>query len=725
MSNDIKYYYDVINTKWWYYDVLSGEWRECEEEEKEEGGATEVGDGEGTGGESGKQNYETNNTHNEGKESMEWGGASYVEYEKECDNGYVSEVCRKNEEKKHPCKNKDEWVKIEDTDNVFTNIPKSSNREIKGKESTSNSSFFPKLSKNDAAENFGNVPTKDKNNNLYTFKNSMTNYKHEDNTEYSEARRNPYEQGGIAYGVEKGEGAMYRNENEGVYDENGIYYYNGGRYHDDNGIYYDENGVCYDYRGVYYDYCGTYCDKNGTYEDNDKHYYEHDGEHNNGETKLVDNSQQRTGIDAYENLARNYYYCYGEDEHEQKALTEHSQEKQTAIRSIACVGWDKHAANNTPEEFQEHVGQKNNNSNKVESHDGGHCGDQENRDGCVGYEDCDGCCGYNGCDGCCGYDDCDGCCDYENCDACYDYENCDACDGYENCDACDGYENCDACDVYENSNACDDYLDCCTGNGAGVEEFPPGREKSHGEEAPANGEEIKRKDSIDSCSVSSGESNRLSERINSLLNHSSSNLSLSKKDSSTILENLLSRSFTKSDHLNSINTMERESIDGRETKAGIGGKGNKVNFREGDEIECNRKNVRDKEGKEKSSEENSESLDNDNETTYVPFVRRATRTLTFKGQGGLAGCLKVFQEKKKELMSSPSNELNDMEIKIANLKRRARELAKRYKTKNQSTAVQEKEGQEKIKFEDIVLQVQKQKKQLQEKENGENRKSPS
>ncbi|SBT82422.1 conserved Plasmodium protein, unknown function [Plasmodium ovale] len=710
MSNDIKYYYDVINTKWWYYDVLSGEWKECEEEEKEEGGAREVADGEGAGGDSGEQNYETNDTHNEGKESVEWGGASYVDYEKEYDNGYVGEVCRKNEETKHPCKNKDEWAKAENTDNVFTNILNSSNREIKGKESTSNSSFFPNSSKNDGAENFGNILTKKENNNLYTFKNNMTNYKHEDDTEYSEARRNPYEQRGIAYDVEKGEGALYRNENEGVYDENGIYYYNGGRYNDDNGIYYDENGVCYDNSGVYYDYCGTYCDKNGTYEDNDKHYYEHDDEHNNGETNLVDNSQQRTGTDAYENLARNYYYCYGEDEHEQKAFIEPSKEKKTAISSIACVGWDKHAASNTPEEIKEHVDQKNNNSHKAEHRDGGHCGDQENRDGCVGYEDCDGCCGYNGCDGCCGYDDCDGCCDYENCDAC---------DGYENCDACDGYENCDACD------ACDGYLDCCAGNAAGVEDFPPGRENSHGEEAPTNGDKIKRKDSIDSCSISSGESNQLSERINSLLNHSSSNLSLSKKDSSTILENLLSRSFTKSDHLNSINTMERESDDGRETKAGIGGKGNKVNFQESGEIECNRNNVRDKEGKGKSSEENSESIDNDNETTYVPFVRRATRTLTFKGQGGLAGCLKVFQEKKKELMSSSSNEVNDMEIKIANLKRRARELAKRYKTKNQSTAVQEKEGQEKIKFEDIVFQVQKQKKQLQEKENGENRKSPS
>lgn len=103
----------------------------------------------------------------------------------------------------------------------------------------------------------------------------------------------------------------------------------------------------------------------------------------------------------------------------------------------------------------------------------------------------------------------------------------------------------------------------------------------------------------------------------------------------------------------------------------------------------------------------------------APLVRRATRSLTFKDQGGLSGCLKVYLEKKNELMASSSNEGTNsiMEIKMANLKRRARELARRYRIKkgiiDENQAKEEEEEQEypgMTKFEKLMIQVQKQKK---------------
>ncbi|SCM26234.1 conserved Plasmodium protein, unknown function [Plasmodium chabaudi chabaudi] len=216
-----------------------------------------------------------------------------------------------------------------------------------------------------------------------------------------------------------------------------------------------------------------------------------------------------------------------------------------------------------------------------------------------------------------------------------------------------------------------------------------------------------RKASSSFNSQCSKDSNELSEKINSLLKYSSNNFSKSQEDSSVILENLLSRSYTRADYLNSINNSEKKNkIDGDESLQKNGSKINNNN-------NANKENA--PKAKKNSFNENNDPLYNDSETNCVPFVRRATRKLTFKNQGGLAGCLKLVHEKKKELLSSAQNDVNDMEIKIANFKRRARELAQRYKTKNKSANDQTKAVPEKVRFEDIVLQAQKQKKELQEK----------
>ncbi|CDU20615.1 conserved Plasmodium protein, unknown function [Plasmodium yoelii] len=217
----------------------------------------------------------------------------------------------------------------------------------------------------------------------------------------------------------------------------------------------------------------------------------------------------------------------------------------------------------------------------------------------------------------------------------------------------------------------------------------------------------------------SKDSNELSEKINSLLKYSSNNFSNNHEDSSVILENLLSRSYTRSDYLNSINMIEKKNkIEHNDSLHKSNSKTEDIiDVINSDKInDNNNSNIEDGiKTKQNSFSENSDPLYNDNEIDCIPFVRRATRKLTFKNQGGLSGCLKLVHEKKKELLSSAQNDVNDMEIKIANFKRRARELAQRYKTKNKSSNDQTKSASEKVRFEDIVFQAQKQKKELQEK----------
>ncbi|KNG77660.1 hypothetical protein PFMG_03738 [Plasmodium falciparum IGH-CR14] len=258
-----------------------------------------------------------------------------------------------------------------------------------------------------------------------------------------------------------------------------------------------------------------------------------------------------------------------------------------------------------------------------------------------------------------------------------------------------------------------------------------------------NKEEIQKKNSANSrdSSPSSCGSNKLSERINSLINesysihsltpqhrsyltnssyyyhsnHYYSNNSLSKRGSSNLIENLLSHSGTKSDNFQSFN--EAENNDGKDNHTEetiMNKKTSKVNF---ENIKDSKEQTFDKNKKAYKENEESNINHETNDTSEIPFVRRATRTLTFKNQGGLTGCLKTVHKKKQELMLSSPNGVSDIDIKIANLKRRARELAQRYKSKEYSNHDQEKNENMKTKFEDIVFQAQKQKREIQQMQN--------
>ncbi|VWU50037.1 hypothetical protein HEP_00199000 [Hepatocystis sp. ex Piliocolobus tephrosceles] len=213
-------------------------------------------------------------------------------------------------------------------------------------------------------------------------------------------------------------------------------------------------------------------------------------------------------------------------------------------------------------------------------------------------------------------------------------------------------------------------------------------------------------------------SHSISERIERLMSHSSTNSSVLSKSNSQKLDSLIQHSFSKPDHSNSMNTSENE-------KKNVGTGNINNNDREYVIVKNNDTNIEIKGLETKENKNNTESdnefsdtLTDDNVSSYVPFVRRTTRTLTFKGAGGLNGCLRIYQKKKNELLeASGSKEINDIEIRMANFRRRARELAKKYRQKNETeedTKDNKEDGKEdtnkpKMKFEDIVFQLQKNK----------------
>lgn len=128
-------------------------------------------------------------------------------------------------------------------------------------------------------------------------------------------------------------------------------------------------------------------------------------------------------------------------------------------------------------------------------------------------------------------------------------------------------------------------------------------------------------------------------------------------------------------------------------------------------------------GEQGANEKNEDDVDMD--AISVPFVRRATRKLTFKDQGGLSGCIKVFLQKKNELIAEAATKgedatTRDLDIKMANLKRRARELAKRYRTRGTSGNDRDKQNADPAeeskgdRFLKLVLEVQKKNKEMKE-----------
>ncbi|SCO69847.1 conserved Plasmodium protein, unknown function [Plasmodium vivax] len=718
MPNDTRYYYDVINTKWWYFDTLSGGWRECEEEAATEEAAEYAAEEEVTA-ESAKNCEEKKSHKYHGYRNVDkWNERNYKNHPQHVMNGRVETKKGKRSENKlhnYACTPRKTSKANSESSNAASNTKhysfKSNAKQHKHGNLLEHNETYDYSYEDDG---HGKYPNGDAEENSYGesgehygesgehYGESGEHYgesgghydesgRHYDESgghydesggKYDEAGEHHDESGGNydeqwgyydEYGGYYDEYGGYYDEQGGYYDKNGFYYDGSGEYYDESGVYkgehgmyYDENGGCYDENGHLYDgseehgeASGEHCeesgehhnDKGGHHDDNDKHYYEDGSENAKGVTHKVE------GGGRLEKGARRHVHNY--DDKVSKDFA--------ASRS-----------------YLPQPGKTSNLRKSNESSRGDH-GDGNKSDG-HGSRKSDGYGSHKS-------------------------------DGHGSRKS-DGH----------GSRKSDGHGSRKSDNKSEQRCNSPDKEKTSYDDLMKDMAEKKKKKTLHSMSSGDSEnSDKLSERINSLLNHSSSNLSLlCKKDSSTILENLLSRSFTKSDHFNSINTIERASEDGKDENKGANKlikRKTKVNFDEMYRAEYNGGKEQMGKGSDlshgsvNSAGNNADRSDkgNDTETSYVPFVRRATRTLTFKNQGGLAGCLKVFQEKKKELMSSTGSDVSDMEIKIANLKRRARELAQRYKTKNQSTGDQLKSDQIKTKFEELVFLVQQQKKQSHEK----------
>lgn len=271
---------------------------------------------------------------------------------------------------------------------------------------------------------------------------------------------------------------------------------------------------------------------------------------------------------------------------------------------------------------------------------------------------------------------------------------------------------------------------------------------SHKEQENIKHSEVKNEgNETNSSSNVTGSSNNVDDKINSLLN-SSTKSHLQSLSSARLLDKLISRSrsFSKMGKNSKENNSENDLSDAEKMKSAQSK--DTLTDEDTEENENTEKKKKYKgqvhfslsstnERESKSSieencppeeqgtdEKNKDDVDMD--AISVPFVRRATRKLTFKDQGGLSGCIKVFLQKKNELIAeavtkgeeAPSQEID---IKMANLKRRARELAKRYKSrgtsgndrdkKEDSETVVENKGDRFLK---LVLEVQKKNKEMKE-----------
>ncbi|EUD68950.1 hypothetical protein C922_00641 [Plasmodium inui San Antonio 1] len=701
MPNDTRYYYDLINTKWWYFDTPSGGWRECKEEV-----ATEEAPEEEVTAESAK-NCEEKKSHKyeDYKNLDKWNEGNYKNHPQHVMNGKVeTRKGRTLENKLHnyaytPRKNS---KPNSESSNAASNIKhysfKSNIRQHKNGNLLEHNETYDdsyednghgKYANGDAEENSYDESGGHYDESGGPYDESSGHYDesaghYDESAEHYDESAGHYDESAGHYDESAGhydESAGHYDESGGNYAESSGNYNEAGEHCDKNWGYYDEYGGYYDEYGGYYDTYGGYYDKNGLYYDGSGEYYEESGV-NKGENEKY-HDENRVCYD------KNSHLYYGSEEHREASG-----------------------------EYCEESGESHNDK-------GYHHDDNDKRY----YEDCS-----DNEKGITPKDEQGG--RFEKGARKYFHNYYDKVT--KDCAVSRGSLHLPG----KTSNLRETNESSKVYNGEGKKSDDHGSDKSDKESEQSCNSSDKERTSYDdlmkdrakkkkkSCqSISSSDSensDKLSERINSLLNQSSRNLSqLCKNDSSAILENLLSRSFTRSDHLNSINTIEKSSEDGKDENKEANRlikRKTKVNF---DQMYRGENNG-DKEqggggqvshGLVNNAGQNADrsDKDNDTETNYVPFVRRATRKLTFKNQGGLAGCLKVFQEKKKELMSSTTSDVNDMEIKIANLKRRARELAQRYKTKNQTKGDQLKSDQIKTKFEELVFLVQKDKKQSNEK----------
>ncbi|GAW83467.1 hypothetical protein, conserved [Plasmodium gonderi] len=734
MPNDMRYYYDVINTKWWYFDPLYGGWKEFEADMAE--AEEEVTPDDTTGGVDRVSETAKNVKDSEKTKSHKYGGYNNMGTGNRLNNKNHREPiinCNNETKKGIELVNNIKNSTHSQIDDHKTNSESSNiNNHIKHYSFKSNTKQHKYGNKEEYNETYENSHEYNENyispNDYVQESSSLNRYGHNDqNDEHYDEYGDHYDEYGDhcdEYGDHYDESGDHYDESGDHYDECGDHCDENGNHCDESGGYYDENGGYYDENGVYYDEYGGYYDEYGGYYDKSGFYYNEQGEYNDENVAPCSPNgiyyYDEKGL-CYDENGENYnesnthyddkgchlddndkHYCEDnsikthEITHEEERLGKcskryvdiyhHNRINKDFSSRINCSQNLSNNQTNILIKSNERIKGKTENmgpnSSKLESY---FTEEEEERE-VVRSENSTR----------------SGVGDDNKLDK-GERSNTDR----------DGINKNDSHNEYKNENKVEESRNSSDKENSSYDELLKNMEEK---------KKKKKKKKNSFSSKSSGESeecNKLSERINSLLNHSNSNLSiLCKKDSSIILENLLSRSFTKSDHLNSINTIEKGSDDGTGENRSTNKKDKKktkVNFFENYKIEND--SSKEQAGNDSATSNRLASNEDhgDSETSYVPFVRRATRTLTFKNQGGLAGCLKVFQEKKKELMASTTNNVNDVEIKIANLKRRARELAQRYRSKNQHKEDQQKSDQIKAKFEELIFLAHKQKKEPTEK----------
>ncbi|CAD51244.1 hypothetical protein PFAG_02020 [Plasmodium falciparum Santa Lucia] len=661
MSGNVKYYYDIVTSKLYFFDILSVQWKEYNEDTFNDGYA------------------QVNNTskYNE-KDSVDKYSFYNTRHVQHTNKKGYKEIVHKKKDSNNQL--------YELTNNVSNKIMRSGNNLIKKLKESFNISD-PSTSQNDTSNVNAQSEKviKEMSDHIYPSQNDIRNYNNENKVEYDDSLNNYYEE--EEEEEEKDNEEEIINHNSNTKEEDGEYQNN---IHNNDNNTYDYNNTANNLSNIYTDEYEQYNEngnenvykESGNYEINDKNYYDEN-------------------MNYYEE-AENYDTDYKNDYEENGYYYEQDMKNYNKENNYEYDETKKYNNNNNNNDDDDDDDDNIHSNNKTEQTDSK---DTQNTKQIF-----------------------------------YSYEK-------QHKESTNPYDK-----IYLNEKKEDtyEYSPVVEKNEEYIKDREYGENKNKLKEyndstllKKLNKEEIQKKNSANSrdSSPSSCGSNKLSERINSLINesysihsltpqhrsyltnssyyyhsnHYYSNNSLSKRGSSNLIENLLSHSGTKSDNFQSFN--EAENNDGKDNHTEetiMNKKTSKVNF---ENIKDSKEQTFDKNKKAYKENEESNINHETNDTSEIPFVRRATRTLTFKNQGGLTGCLKTVHKKKQELMLSSPNGVSDIDIKIANLKRRARELAQRYKSKEYSNHDQEKNENMKTKFEDIVLQAQKQKREIQQMQN--------
>ncbi|SOV22213.1 conserved Plasmodium protein, unknown function [Plasmodium sp. DRC-Itaito] len=648
MSENVKYYYDIVTSKLYFFDILSVQWKEYNEDnfndEYSQGNKTTKDDEKDS-----VDKYSFYNTRNVQQKIKK--GYKEIPHKKKDSNNQLYEL----------------------TNNVSNKIMRGGNNLIKKLKESLNISD-PSNSQKDSSylNEQSQKVIKETNDHIYPSQGDIKNYNNENKVEYDDSLYNYYEE------EEEEEEEIINNNNSKTKEEDEEYQNN---VHNNDNNTYDYNNISNSYTDEYEQYNDNVYNESGNYEINDKNYYD-------------ENMNYYEDPENYDTDDKNDYeesgYYYEQDM--------------------------KHYNKENNYEYDETEKYNNNNNNNNNNNDNNNNIPSSNKGKQSNSKDTQ-----------------------NSKEIFYNYEK-------QHLESTTPYDK-----IYLNEKKEDTYgySPVIENNEEYIKDTEDVENKNilkeHNDNKllkKLNKEEVQKKNSAYSrySSHSSCGSNKLSERINSLINqsysihsltpqhrsymtkssyyhsnHYYSNNSLSKRGSSNLIDNLLSHSGTKSDNFQSFN--DTENNDGKDNNSEEGimhKKTSKVNF---EEVNDSKEQNIDQDKKVYKENEESNVHNETNDTSEIPFVRRATRTLTFKNQGGLTGCLKTVHKKKQELMSSSPNGVSDIDIKIANLKRRARELAQRYKSKEYSNHDQEKTKNMKTKFEEIVYQAQKQKRELQQVQN--------